>query len=825
MPDRLRLFSVPHLATRLLPLAALLVLPLPAPAQQGLAQQESQRRTALAQEAENLAAEGDAALAAGRSAEAVNRYSAALDRIAPGAMTFAASRQSIVEKFADASVGLAREQAERGELEKARLTLEAVLNERAAPGYAPAKTLLSRLDDPDYFNPAQTPGHTRDTKKVKDLFILAEGMVDIADYKAAREAYNQILAVDEHNTAARRGLERVEVAINNHLRSERDYTRAKMLNEVDRQWETGVPAGPRTPAALQPGDALSGGEAASSPARLKMHTLVIDRVAMSDSPIQESLAYLAKKSQEVDTAEPDPNLKGVNIVFNPAGKAPGDFKTVTLDLRNPTLGDALRTITDLTGTRLSVEGNTITISPLGAGSRIVSRIFRVPPGFLTKAGSASADAGTETDPFAAGTDAAKPSGLKISRMSAKDWLVQNGVPFPEGTTADYSAGSNQLIVRNTEENLDLVQTAVDSTTDKSQRQVMIKVVLLKAEQKHLQELGYDWLIAASQVGSSGVYAAGGTYGNSLNTANIADYPFRLPGQTPVGSNPVTAGLRGAFELESIQSIDSLIRSGSAGSGAAAGGRSPAIASVAGVFTSPQFQGVLRGLNQKSGLDLSIGQTLILKAGQRATAGSVRTIRYPTEFDPPQIPQTITGGPEFIDTDTGLIFQLPDTSTPPVTPTTPQSFEDMDTGSSIEVEATVGDDGSTVDLDLNVFFREFDGFINYGTPITANGQVLTDNKIFQPVFSTIREQAQFQVYDGATVTIGGLSEGKYQTIDDKVPLLGDIPVVGRFFRSQVNEVTRKAVIYFVSVKVVDPGGLGIQEAAAAAEQATAAPPGP
>ncbi len=825
MPDRLRLLSVPPFVTRLLPLAALLMAPLPAPAQQDIAQQESQRRTALAQEAESLAAEGDAALADGRTAEAVNRYSAALDRIAPGAAALGASRQSIVEKFADASVSLAREQAERGELERARFTLEAVLNERAAPTYAPAKTLLSRLDDPDYFNPAQTPGHARDTKKVKDLFILAEGMVALADFKAARQAYNQILAVDQHNTAARRGIERVEGFINNHLRAERDYTRASMLNEVDRQWETGIPVGPRTPASLQAGDLLSGGEAASSPARLKMQTLVIDRIAMSDSPLQEALSYLARKSQEVDTAEPDPSRKGVNIIFNPAGKAPADFKTVTLDLRSSTLGDVLRTITDLTQTRLSTQGNTITISPLGAGTRIISRTFRVPPGFLTKAGSASAEAGTETDPFAGGTDAAQPSGLRISRMSAKDWLVQNGVPFPEGTSANYSAGTNQLMVRNTEENLDLVQTAVESTTDSTQRQVMIKVVLLKAEQKHLMELGYDWLLAAAKVGGSGVYAAGGTFGNATAGANAADFPILQPGQVPVGNNPVTAGLRGAFDLGSGTSIDQLIASGTAGSGPAQAARSPAIASVAGVFTSPQFQGVLRGLNQKSGLDLSIGQTLILKAGQRASAASTRTIRYPTEFDPPQIPQTITGGPEFIDLETGLIFQLPDTSIPPVTPTTPQSFEDKETGSSLEVEATVSDDGNTVDLDLNVFFREFEGFINFGTPISINGQILTDNNIFQPVFSTISESAQFQIYDGATVTIGGLSESKYQTIEDKVPLLGDLPFVGRLFRTQVNEVTRKAVIYFVTVKVIDPGGMGIQEAAAAAEQAAAAPPGP
>ncbi len=819
MVHRLRLPSFSRLVLRSLPMAALLSFPWPLPAQQGTVQRETQRRLSLAQEAESLAAEGDAAVVAGKSAEAVNRYGAALDRIAPGSAALAAQRLSILDRFSVASLTYARELAERGEMDKAKMTLNAVLADQALPGYEPAKTLLKQLDDPDRFNPAQSPRHATATKKVKDLLKLAQGNVDIADFKAAREAYNQVLAVDETNTAARRGLERVEDFINDHNRAERDYTRLKMLNEVDRGWETSVPLRPGALTDIRgSGEAFGGGTEESS-ARVKLRTLILDRLAMSDSPIQEALAYLAKKSIEIDSVEADPNLKGVNIVFNPAGKAPGDFKTITLDLRNQTLGDALRAVTDQSETRFTTEGNTVTVSPLGVGSRIVSRTFRVPPGFLTKTGSANAGAETAADPFAAGGSANASTGLTISRLSAKDWLAQNGVPFPEGTTADYSAGSNTLIVRNTEENLELVQTAVDSATDKTQRQVKVTVVLLKAEQKRLQELGMDWLIGPS--GSGGVFASAGTVGNAATAANLADYPLVAPGgTTPIGGNPLTAGLRGAFDLQTSPTIDSLIATGTAGSGIT-NSRSPAILSTAGVFTSPQFQGILRGLNQKKGIDVSIGQTIVLKAGQRATASSVRTVRFPTEFDPPQIPQTIQG-PRLRDLDTGLVFELPSNSVPPVTPTTPQSFEDKDTGSSIEVEATVDEGGTTVDLNLSVVFREFDGFINFGTPITSGGAVLTDNKILQPVFSAVNETAQVQIYDGATVTIGGLSDAKYETINDKVPLLGDLPFLGRLFRSDVNQVTQKAVIYFVTVQIVDPGGLGIQEAAAAAEQAAAVP---
>lgn len=64
------------------------------------------------------------------------------------------------------------------------------------------------------------------------------------------------------------------------------------------------------------------------------------------------------------------------------------------------------------------------------------------------------------------------------------------------------------------------------------------------------------------------------------------------------------------------------------------------------------------------------------------------------------------------------------------------------GSPTEVEATVSDDGYTIELNLTAEFAEFDGFINYGSPIQTTGinalgesepVVLTDSKILQPVF--------------------------------------------------------------------------------------------
>ncbi|MES2709825.1 MAG: hypothetical protein V4726_24730 [Verrucomicrobiota bacterium] len=814
------LFSVPPCVTRLVPLAVLvagLSVPMMSFAGQKTVQKETRRQAASSPEMVNaeavsLETEGDTALAEGKYSEAAGRYHAALERVPEASK----QRRNLVTKFASVSLKYADEQAKNGQIDQAVLTLNAVLDDRVAPKYKPALALKEQIQDADRYNPAQSPAHVEATKKVRDLFTMAEGYMANGDFKAAKGCYNQILAVDTTNTAARRGLERVEKLTSNYLRAARDHTHIRMLNDVDRLWEMPVIA--PQPLSRVPGGDGSPIAAGYSVAAAKMNSIVLDRVAMADTPLREALTYLVRKSRDLDTAEPNPDARGVNIIFNPGSKPESGFPAVTLDLKTTTLGEALKAIAALTQTRIGTQGNTITVTPLGEGSRIVVRRFRVAPGFLTKSGAAdvSADAGGN-DPFAGGDDKGTGSILKISRVSAQDWLLRNGVPFPEGTGADYIPADNVLIVRNTEENLALVDTVIESTTDKTQRQVLITVTMLKTEQRNLEELGYDWLLGQTNVGSGGVFVSGGTTGNAAaNGAGLAEnYNLVAPNGVANGAFPVTSGLRGASGLKSNPGIDDVLTSGIA----SGGGRSPGILGIGGVFTDPQVSMMMRGLNQKKGIDISTAQKLVLKAGQRATASSTRQIPYPTEFDPPQIPQTITT-PRLEFTD-GTYIDLASNSTPPVTPTTPQSFEFKDTGSTLEVEATVGADGSTVDLSVSAVFSEFDGFINYGTPITTGTVVLTDNKIFQPVFSKVAVNTPgLSITDGSTITIGGLSQGKWSTIEDKVPLLGDIPFIGRFFRSDVKEVSHKAVVYFIKVNVVDPGGVGVREAAVIAEKAEA-----
>ena len=48
----------------------------------------------------------------------------------------------------------------------------------------------------------------------------------------------------------------------------------------------------------------------------------------------------------------------------------------------------------------------------------------------------------------------------------------------------------------------------------------------------------------------------------------------------------------------------------------------------------------------------------------------------------------------------------------------------------------------------------------------------------PIFSTRKVETTVTIFDGATVVIGGLTREEVKTVNDKIPVLGNIPL-GRF----------------------------------------------
>jgi len=385
-------------------------------------------------------------------------------------------------------------------------------------------------------------------------------------------------------------------------------------------------------------------------------------------------------------------------------------------------------------------------------------------------------------------------------------LESMGVAFPPGANATFWPHSGTLIVRNTQDNLDFVDALADQANLSQPKQVSIESKFIEINQTNLKELGFNWLLGPFSLNGK-VFGSGGTAGDQAplggNPARQT-FPFNDANGNPIGQNPVTNGNRSGDFAISANALDALLMPGLG----QVAGAAPGIFGLAGVFTNPQFQVVIRALNQKKGIDLLSAPRVTTKSGQRAIIEVIREFRYPKTYTPPQVPQIGS-------TTTNLNAVVPVV----VTPTTPQDWETRNTGVTLEVEPVVGEDATTIDLNLVPQVVEFEGFINYGSPINAVGVntiggaittsvpvILTQNVINQPVFSTRKVTTSVSVYDGQTVVLGGLMREDVQKVEDKTPIIGDIPLIGRAFRTNVDQHVKKNLVIFVTARVITPAGL-------------------
>jgi beta-lactamase regulating signal transducer with metallopeptidase domain/Flp pilus assembly secretin CpaC len=138
--------------------------------------------------------------------------------------------------------------------------------------------------------------------------------------------------------------------------------------------------------------------------------------------------------------------------------------------------------------------------------------------------------------------------------------------------------------------------------------------------------------------------------------------------------------------------------------------------------------------------------------------------------------------------------------------TPQIAQ-VETGPVVDTVATVLPDGYTVDLKTTASVTEFLGYdqpTNTVVKYTASGKKINLPTVL-PRFDIQKKSAHVKLWDGQTVVLGGMIRTATQTEMDKVPVLGDLPVIGRLFQSQTRVVIEKNLILFITVTIVDPAG--------------------
>ena len=792
--------------------------------------------------------------------------------------------------------------------------------------------LKQQFADPDRWPPALTEKHIENVGEVQKLLLKANSFRELGDYDSSIKTYENVLRIDAYNSAARRGMEAVERDRQRYFKAAYDQQRSKMLSAVDQAWEDQVPLTSQDVSSMFGAASAAASNAQSGREKIteKLRSLIFPQVDFGGATLDEVAELLRVRSRDLD-----PQGTGINFILNVPPEARD--KPISLNLRDVPMEEVLRYVSEMSGVSYKVDDHAVTFVSISERSgAIISRSFRVPPDFIQNAPAGDVAAAAPADPFGAQAPAA--GGLVIRRMGAKEFLEARGVTFPDGASANFNSTTSTLTVRNTVANMEMVELFVEQASKAAPKMAVITVRMLEVNQTNLEEIGYDWLLGGVGANGNNVFMGGGTPGNG-NPFSASNYPFggtavipaitldgaevfpaqnvpsAVGGPTPLGlttvngggGGAVTSGLRTGSLAIGNSTLDSLLATGSTTTAASA---APGVFSVAGVFTDPQFQSVLRGLSQKKGVDINASPSVTTKNGLKATVEVTREFIYPTEFDPPQLPQGGGGN-------------LGATTTQIATPTTPTAFEMRKTGVEIEVEPIIAEDGRSIELTISPSLTEFEGFVNYGSPIFSPAsesflpvsigavaiatdyagnpikpkvviplsllllsgppnskrpdklpplpssptnpgvpqvppfpyvgypppgagapwsplsgfggpwwitqdilryiglsrpeQLITPNFILQPIFKSQKVTTAVKIWDGATIVLGGAKIQKRTMVNDKLPILGDLPFVGRFFKSDVNKTDTKNIIIFVTVDVIDPSGQKVNRNTAAVAQ--------
>ena len=817
-------------------LAALVVSPMAHG--QDLVGQELVRRQEAVRSADTLLLEGRKAYTEADYETAVQKYKAALDTLPFGSAT--SDRRAVVKQhLQDGSVALSQQYRRTGKYDEARNLLEDV--DAADPGNVAAEKGLEYLDDPIRTNPSLSDEHSQNIDKVRRYLYKGNGYYDLGLYDKAEEEFKNAIRIDPYNKAARRWLEKCSAIKSDYYRAAFDQTRARMLMEVDRAWELAVP-----PVNDDNNAVIAGpGEVSRSVSiAAKLQQIVIPVVDFSNTTVEEAIDFLRIRSIELDLGTLDEKEKGVNFVvrkpkvvdaaddsLDAEGGLLGDAvdpSAVTIDklyLTNVPLQVALQYICDKAKLRYKVDEYAVTLLPLTSDETddIVTRRWSVPPTFenFLDSGGGSDGATGDADPFAT-EDAGGGKGIK-PRKPIQELLREQGVVFIDGTSASLLTGSGTLVVRNTPTQLELIDAIVEAAGKETPRQIRVLTKFVEVTQENSDELGFDWIATPFGVGSN-YFLGGGTVGSGAARTNVdfinpvarTSIPGIPASQNQEVSGIATAGLRSGATAVNRNSIDAILNNPQRT--AQSTRVAPGILSMTGLFDSGQVQMIMRGLAQKKGADIMTAPSVVARPGQNATIEIIREFIYPTEYEPPELPNQVggnVGGGQAVGLGGGGGGGFP------VTPATPTSFDTKKTGVTLEVEPQVGANDNVIDLRFSPTIVEFEGFVNYGSPITSPASdalgnpvqiVITENRIEMPVFSVRRVTTGLTIYDGYTVAVGGLMREDVQSVEDKVPILGDLPFVGRLFQSKADNHIKSNLIIFVTAEIIDATGRRINTAA-------------
>ena len=117
--------------------------------------------------------------------------------------------------------------------------------------------------------------------------------------------------------------------------------------------------------------------------------------------------------------------------------------------------------------------------------------------------------------------------------------------------------------------------------------------------------------------------------------------------------------------------------------------------------------------------------------------------------------------------------------------------------------------------MRPLLRKFTGWddYSYNVPVKLNDNspaVNIPNTMIMPRIEERTVDTQATCSDNGTIVLGGMIRDEVTVVDDQYPVLGDLPLVGRFFQSKGRTSSKYNLLIFLSCRLVNPDGSPLRE---------------
>ena len=600
------------------------------------------------------------------------------------------------------------------------------------------------------------PDYKRRTDEVEFLLRQAEVHYRNRQYEKVRNVVERILVQDPYNQRAVTILNKTYKKLYRIGLSRAENDAMEMMAEVEWKWNEPVP--PSETAREETGPKEQSGNRAEL--YEKLQKTIVDKIEYETADIQSILENLSSQYSIHIIPPPKMEHRSRRIQY--------------LELEKTPLLDVIRYICEVAGLKFKVDENAVIVGVQSEDEMeigyfeirrsLAQRIEFEAGGETTKEEDKSTDKLKDADRFAdksllesakdikGGGDDKKT--VDITQDMLKQFFTPMGIDFPEGSTISYDRGNGKLIMKNLPKYLQRMENLLKEI-DTPPPLVLVDSKVMEVSMNALEELGFDWLLTYTDKETSRQFEFGGLSSDSFYRNSSTNYM------------------------------------------------------ISGLKLIPNFGGnnqfnlslSIRALDQKDRTEILATPRLLVIAG------------YPGKL-------TIAEERYFPDSWTDAEIEIVNGTSYTYTAPTPEFSDATNVGTIFTVKPTVSSNNYTILLNIDTDISRMTGWSSYdysiviGSMLYSPGNTSSQNftpKMKMPEFSKRKLKSTVKIYDGETVVIGGILEDIVSRREDKWPLLGEIPLLGRLFTDSTHASEKVNLMVFVTARLMKGNGLPVREA--------------